>query len=122
MKLIRLLNLVLFLIFLFFMYHIYQIYREEGMRRATENAKIEKAVEESFALRKKNFYLTQKDAPLRQKERKETIEEGNPEENKQEILKEQLEEKMENTIVSTWNTLTEKTDSVEKKEKKVSKK
>ena len=67
MKLIRLLNILLLLVFLFFMYHIYQIYTEEGIGRAKENAKIEKEVEDSFQVRKKNFYLTQKDAPLRPK-------------------------------------------------------
>ena len=67
------------------MYHIYQIYTEEGIGRAKENAKIEKEVEDSFQVRKKNFYLTQKDAPLRPKV-EEVVEELNTEENKQEMV------------------------------------
>src|SRR3712207_4093961 len=84
MKLIRLLNLILLFIFLFFMYHIFQIYREEGIGRAKENAKIEKEVEDSFSIRKKNFYLTQKDAPVRPKEEAEEQEEWNVEERSEE--------------------------------------
>ena len=67
MKTIRIINTIFFLMFLFFSYQMYQRYDAKNKKIEQENNKIKIDLENSFPVRQENFYVLQKDAPVRKK-------------------------------------------------------